>query len=589
MFGKFVIVLTILAPRVWAEHKIPKYGKPREIEKAQRHFDPAANGHRTLFGQSFLEMPSGQVTTVRSAGVVTGSLVRVCRPDTGDRTSNWYLTASHVAESSPNPVTAVGETLRLIAALPSADFALYETANSGPCMPVGKGLKLAVLNEAEMMVIAPGEGTRFSVEAWDDNTKQIRRAFHTLPLAWTPFQGIPGREDTGPLVSLGLHQPLGTSGGALVMNGHLAAMLLASELTGYQTVALSAPVIFRLLERVIAGDTRLKPVPAFFAAQGQGVNYFNLHAVHQRGVKVLRDSGSGRLVDSGSGRLVDSGRSRVQLARQSGLHYQGKRWLSNLDTWSEGESLPPVVRKLLRKGEPLEGIFEQDGKFYISSPLLSFPEWMPGLGAAGAYSDAGFSQKCSVLPASVNGQSTEIILPARIYICEFANLNRREIRVAVNYNSPDFKALLFRAFLEKNCGPGTSPCAIKFEAGHADFPYPRPLTELLITSRVGPEMRMEGSKWIMDDQVADITYWQDQADWFLKERLLTERDSTLGLRTIGSEKFNVSIDRTGAIRIVVARENIQFEFKGEIPQEQVQPEFNDEWVENLIRNSLLLQ
>lgn len=570
-----------------------EYQPPKPIQEGRKRFDPDATGQRTLFAEVFKESPQGHVIWLTDLkGTVLGSAVRVCPPGDTSGRSDWYITASHVVE----PVRAGGVfspesgSLALTAELPSGDFALLRGGSPRPCAKVASRLRLPVSSEAETLVVVPGEAPRFSAEAWDKESGTIRRSGHTLPLALTPYQGFPGREDTGRLLTFGLRVPLGSSGGGLFYNGELIAMLLATELTGYQTVALAGPVIHEILRKAQEGDPRLSVRSPFLHSIAHGAHYSSLSATHQRSFSPRQDSGTGRLVDSGSGRLVDTRRGLTGSPSEGGLLYKGRRWLSHKNVWSEGERLPGEVRSLLRQSAELDGVFVENGKFYLSSKETPLPEWMRGLGRTVDVARGDITNKCTALPAAVNGPSTEIILPGRIYVCEFADSRIRELRIAVNHNDPDFKALLFRVLIEKSCeGQAAGPCPLYVQAQKAVFPYPRPLPELLITSTIDREGNNEGSTWIADDPAADLDYWMDQALWMINERQPLTDVPVTSLRALELDGFSIAIDTYGSLRLVVRGEKKTFEFKAEIPQPQDTNVEDGQSVEQLLQDSVLLQ
>lgn len=321
---------------------------------------------------------------------------------------SWWITPAHVSDGKNQIVTEDGLELRLEDTSGLADFSLFSSAVANtPCLPIAT--KFHVVEGYDIDAVSTRQKTQLRIESPDVPADWKIKTHHMVTMAVASYEtGIAGHDETGRLLLVFGRGWRGQSGSAVIAwpdpwgnvdqnsnmamsahfyreNDRLIGMVLAVDAYGRQIAALPGPKIFRLIQDIFKCKESIDQEPV--RRDRQGTLYVASGAVHLRELKIpaggsLGDGG-GSLGDGG-GSLGDGGPGAMRPGKRAlpvtGILVDGKRWLSlrerNGYGWNEFEPASPSIRQSLAKPELLRGVFEKDGKFWLSHPDEPLP---PGL------------------------------------------------------------------------------------------------------------------------------------------------------------------------------------------------------------------
>ncbi len=327
-----------------------------------------------------------------------GSITSIC-PDPSwllqDSLRNWWITPAHVILSSLEPIEKMhfklpsGKDLKLEMVDTSMDLALLSSSLPlEPCVSLERELHFESISNIEttpeMDPVSIQIETPYLLK-WSFKNRGL-----STFLGLTKENGIPGRDDMGPVLEVIAPGFLGQSGGALLKETsqtlRLIGMILAVDDLGIKLAALPSTT---LLKRI--NDHFLKKTPSVIdrIRTPSGTLYLknNLTHLRQWTSNAYRDAGSGGLNDGGSGGLNDGGNSRLANNRApfSGIMENNKRWLTLGADWVEYEAFEKLATFDLESLKSLlHGIYETNGNLFARQADSALPQWLPTLSGQNA-------------------------------------------------------------------------------------------------------------------------------------------------------------------------------------------------------------
>lgn len=392
--------------------------------------------------------PLGVVRPLAVAGIVAGSATAVC---TDSSQGHYFITAAHVVRDATQVELTGFAQAKVLFADHLLDLALLKTDQaSAACLTLESTLTL--MEAYDPLLLNPIWGQEIHIEALDARQPQgtVSHSIFDSILGSTPYYGLLGHDEAGPLIISSSYGLPGMSGGALMsIDGKTArantlqiavarvlrfyGMILATSPDGAKIYALATPIIKARLAEYFSGATQAPDLQVTDAGVIHRAGQIKIHA------SSLSANRNG-MIDAG--RLRQGDGSILALAPRNVFTYKDRIWHSIQGQWSEGAALSSQLRGQLLKGKDLPGIFEQEKTLVRSSDRLGPPKllnlsWSTGKWDLMSIEKAGLGipqeEGCHQMLGSLKMSSRSVIRTISVAFCEESNgLDQRDFLVLIS-------------------------------------------------------------------------------------------------------------------------------------------------------------